>query len=88
MAHTGKVIFGQIGDLLVYFRRKVSDFQFFYFWGIYGQKSGKFGVSGKSCFFMMIIKLLYSFKSYCLSNLVCIQKSWSKPFIPIYKKSK
>ena len=43
MEHAGKVIFGQVGELLVYFRRKVSDFRYFDFWGIYGPKSGKFG---------------------------------------------
>ena len=43
MEHAGKVIFGQVGELLVYFRRKVPDFRYFDFWGIYGPKSGKFG---------------------------------------------
>ena len=43
MEHAGKVILGQVGDLLVSFRRKVPDFLFFDFWGIYGPKSGKFG---------------------------------------------
>ena len=42
MEHAGKVIFGQVGDLLVYFRRKVPDFRFFDFWGIYDMKWGKF----------------------------------------------
>ena len=44
MEHAGKVIFGQVGELLVYFRRKVPDFRYFDFWGIYGPKSGKFEV--------------------------------------------
>jgi len=43
MEHAGKVISGQVGDLLVYFRGKVPDFRFFDFWAIYGPKSGKFG---------------------------------------------
>ena len=30
MEHAGKVISGQVGDLLVYFRRKVPDFSIFW----------------------------------------------------------
>ena len=48
MEHAGKVIFGQVGDLLLYFRRKVPDFLFFYFWGIHGPKSGKFGKNSQN----------------------------------------
>ena len=41
MEHAGKVIFGQVGDLLVYFRLKVPDFLLFLFlvhlWSEIGQ---------------------------------------------------
>ena len=42
MKHAGKVIFGQVGDILVSFKRKVPDFRFFDFLRFYGPKSVKF----------------------------------------------
>ena len=49
MEHAGKVIFGQVGDLLVYFRRKVPDFRFLNFGAFMVQNRATFGNFSQIC---------------------------------------
>ena len=49
MEYGGKVIFGQVGDLLVYFRRKVPDFRFLNFGAFMVQNRATFGNFSQIC---------------------------------------